>query len=103
MQRFGIFVAALLAATVVWGVVFYESQQAYRAYKQDYYEWLYAEYERARAYDSRCVFIPYPPAYWAWNGGGIILGAGMLLWCAWLLSLWIGIVGRKPSEPRRSD
>ncbi len=103
MKVFRAFLVALLVPTVVWGVVFYESQQAYRAYKQDYYEWFYAEYERAHAYDARHVDPALPDAYWAWNGGGVIWNAGMVLWCAWLLSAWIGIVGTKPSEARRSD
>jgi hypothetical protein len=98
VQKFGLFVATLLVATVVWGVVFYRSLREYREYSEDYYWQVQAEAQRVEEQTGLHVDGGIPPPYWAWAGGGIVLAAGGVLLCAWILA-----AGEKLSESRRSD
>ncbi len=108
MKVFRAFLVALLVATIVWGVVFYESRQAYSAYTKDFYEEFNAWYRRYREdYGTSARHIDALPApYWEWNSGEIIWNAGTVLLGAWLLSVSLGIAviaGKRESETRRSD
>lgn len=89
LQMFRIFVVTLLVATVLWGVVFYETSQKYEEYLGDYTEQWWKEKQRLEAGIENGFIDPifFPLSYWEWNrGGGIILVAGIVLLCAWILT-----------------
>lgn len=93
---FRIFVVTLLVATVLWGVVFYETSQKYEEYLGDYTEQWWKEKQRLEAGIENGFVDPWfsPLSFWEWNRwGGIILTAGVVLLCAWILTAGEKLLG----------
>ncbi len=98
MQRFRIFLATLLVATVIWGALCYGSIQEWRRYVKDFYEECWMEKQRLEAEGGLIVDYGLAQVYWEWNGGGIIFVAGIVLLFAWILT-----AGEKLLEPRKGN
>lgn len=95
INRYRVLVVMLLVATILWGIVFYQSSQEYHDYTKDYWEQCWIEMQRALEEDGLYIDFGLPPSYWDWNGGRYVLISGYVLLCAWIIVTPTVISGAK--------
>ncbi|UCF59263.1 MAG: hypothetical protein JSV15_02295 [Candidatus Bathyarchaeota archaeon] len=78
-----ILLITLIAMTLLWFVLFYQSWQEYDRYAELFYDWAFLKNIEHEKSGGDVFYVA--KSYWEWNGGKIIVAIGFVLLCSWVL------------------
>lgn len=81
-----IFLITLLAITLLWIALLYESIQQWHRYLDLWYEWAYFETRRVYEESGRNIFLALLEGYFDRLEGKIVMAIGLVLLCSWVLT-----------------
>lgn len=82
-----IFLIMLLATTLLWVVLFYESIQEWHRYSELWYDWAWLETQRVYEESGRHIFLCLSEGYFDRLESKIIMAIGFALLLSWVLTL----------------
>ena len=87
MKLSRIFLIMLLATTLLWIVLFYESIQEWQRFSDLWYDWAYLETRRVYEESGRHIFLFLSEGYFDRLESRIITAIGFVLLCSWVLTV----------------